>query len=196
MDRTANLFRSATLLKLRPPAASWTSFFAASFSFFRDSSKSIYIDRTQSMLCPFWQQWADHARQVLRHRAYGAQVLLFHMAVHSGFASEQTADVDAQCGAALGLTWSFHLVFHMKSEVYLPPLLVKSTWSMPPMGAYTSAVYHRDISIHLPHDPEIPRPSLMTSILAPIDRNQASNQAAVEVSLAALICDDMARRKG
>ena len=49
------------------------------------------------------------------------------MAVHSGFASKQTAAVGAQCGKALGLTWSFHLVFHMKSDVYLPPLLVKST---------------------------------------------------------------------
>ena len=60
------------------------------------------------------------------------------------------AAVDAQCGKALGLTWSFHLVFHMKSEVYLPPLLVKSTWSMPPMGAYTSAVDHKAVSVPEP----------------------------------------------
>ena len=58
--------------------------------------------------------------------------------------------LDIQCGAALCLTWSFHLVFHMKSDVYLPPLFVKSTWSMPPMGAYTSAAIHRAVSIYKP----------------------------------------------
>ena len=53
VGRMDDLFRSATLLKLRPPAASSTLFFAASFSFFRDSSKSSYIDMTKSMLRQF-----------------------------------------------------------------------------------------------------------------------------------------------
>lgn len=49
-DRMNDLFKSATLLKLRPPAASLTLSFAASFPFFRDSSKSIYINKTKSVL--------------------------------------------------------------------------------------------------------------------------------------------------
>ena len=66
----ADLFRSATLLKLRPPAASWTSFFAASFSFFRDSSKSICDDKTETMLRTSLQQWMDQASPVVKRPSH------------------------------------------------------------------------------------------------------------------------------
>ena len=111
-----HLFRSATLRKLSPPADSSTLSFMSSFSFFLESSKSSCGHPSNDKSLVFVSCSSNSSSNHVCHQVSCVTSSALCLQVRGGV----PVKVD-------GVTWSFHLVFQMKSEVYLPPRLVKST---------------------------------------------------------------------